>query len=83
MDLQREKSSLFRAAFNLSCFLPFGKAEVEDPPQEGYRISCVVKGSRSASGGLQPHPRRLGSAASSTFATLGFISVGNDVPVDE
>ena len=50
-----------KKALNLSCFLPFGKAEDTESPSLSR-----IRGSL-----LQLHPRRLGSPASSTFATLG------------
>ena len=51
-----------KKVLNLSCFLPFGKAgDTESPSLSRVRGSL-----------LQLHPRRLGSPASSTFATSGF-----------
>jgi hypothetical protein len=52
-------------AKNLPCCLPFGKAD----------DTAALALSRVRRSILQPHPRRLGPAASSTFATLGYIVV--------
>jgi len=48
------------------CYLPYGKADSTASPAM----------SRACGKLLQLHPCRLGSAAPSTFATLGF----NDIP---
>ena len=52
---------------SLSCFLPFGKAEDTESPSLSR-----IRGSL-----LQLQPRRLGSPATSTFATSGLIDISD------